>query len=213
MKENEKIQRFYDQCASHFDEEQEEFAFVRTPEKQIILETFKNTLKPTQTVLEIGAGTGRFTLNAAPLVKHITAVDVSPSMLNQLNLKKEQNHLANITTRQGCFMELDFKEPFDVIMSFSAIEYIPHKKALFEKIGHLLKPNGHLIITTANNTFFRFWGRVGNFFIQKVYMQAYSKREIRRLLTKNNMHAITIQDMCMKYFPFQGIMLYIHAQK
>src|SRR3989442_12946889 len=36
------------------------------------------------TVLDVGAGTGRFTLALAPLVKHITAVVPSPAMLDYL---------------------------------------------------------------------------------------------------------------------------------
>jgi len=207
------VQRFYDDCAPAFDEEQDEFAFVRTPEKKIVADAFDKILGPDQTMLEIGAGTGRFTLMAAPRVKHVTAIDISPNMLQQMAHKQEKSNITNIDRIQGCFMEMDFNQRFDVIVSFSAIEYIKDKEALFKKMSGLLNPGGRLILTTAHNTFFRFWGRLGNYFRQKTFMQAYGKRQMRRLLSDNGLRVVEMEDLCMKYPLISGIMLFVHAAK
>lgn len=207
------VQNFYDTNAPIFDDEQEEFAFVRIPEKKIVLDTLDKILTPEQTVLEIGAGTGRFTLKIAPRVNHVTAVDISQNMLDRLTVKMKDNGIENIDRIHGSFMDIDFKDQFDLIVSFSVIEYINDKDALFEKIAHLLKPGGILLFTTAHNTFFRFWGRFGNYFRQKVFMGAFSKRKIRRLLTVNGLQILRLEDLCLKSLFTGGILLFVHASK
>jgi ubiquinone/menaquinone biosynthesis C-methylase UbiE len=208
-----RIRNFYDDCASSFDEEQDEFAFVRIPEKKIVTETLDKILNSNQTVLEIGAGTGRFTLKIAPHVKHITAIDISQNMLDCMTKKIEKNNLENIEQIHGSFMEIDLKDQFDLIVSFSAIEYIKDKEALYGKIADLLKPGGKLILTTAHNTFFRWWGRLGNYFRQKIFMAAYSKKKMRQLLTANGLNVVEMRDLCLKSLFTKGILLFVHAAK
>lgn len=208
-----KMRIFYDGSAPTFDMEQEEFSFVRFPEKQIVLDAFAAILQPEQTMLEIGAGTGRFTVLAAPLVRHITAVDISQNMLRQLADKMEKERLRNISLIHGDFMDIDFSVRFDIIVSFSAIEYIKDKKALFNKMASLLKPGGKLVLTTTHHTFFRWWGRLGNYFRQKVFMAAYSKEKMARLLAKNGLTVVEMHDLVLKTFLNKGVLLFVHAAK
>jgi SAM-dependent methyltransferase len=62
-------------------------------------------LPPQATVLDVGAGTGRFTLALAPLVQHITAVEPNAAMLDFLRRDAGEEGIANIsfwqTTWQG----------------------------------------------------------------------------------------------------------------
>jgi ubiquinone/menaquinone biosynthesis C-methylase UbiE len=208
-----KMQIFYDGSAPTFDMEQEEFSFVRFPEKQIVQKVFTAILQPKQTVLEIGAGTGRFTLLSAPRVKHVTAVDISQNMLQQLAAKMEKEQLKNISLIHGDFMGIDFSERFDVIISFSAIEYIKDKEALFKKMANLLKPGGKLVLTTPHDTFFRWWGRLGNYFRQKIFMAAYSKKRMARLLAKNGLTVVEMHDLSLKTILNKGVLLFVHAAK
>ena len=123
------------------------------------------------------------------------------------------NNLKHIEIVRGSFMEIDFKKRFDLITSFAAIEYINDKEALFEKMSSLLNPGGQLLLTTAHACFFRFWGRLGNYFRQKIFMEAYSKRKMRRLLAANGLHVVEMKDLCMKSFFTKGILLFVHAAK
>ena len=52
------------------------------------------------TVLDVGAGTGRFTVVLAPLVEHITAVEPNAAMLNYLRQDMSEQGLNNITIVQ-----------------------------------------------------------------------------------------------------------------
>ena len=206
-------QKFYDRNAKTFDGEQEKFSFVRLPEKKIAQETLDAILQPGQTVLEIGAGTGRFTTLIAPRVRHVTAVDISASMLEELAGKMAKEKLGNIRLLHGDFSQIDFSERFDLIVAFSAIEYIKGEEALFNKIAELLNPGGRLVLTTPHHTFIRWWGRLGNYFRQKIFMTAYSKKKMTRLLEKNGLKIIDMRSLCLKTFFSEGVLLFIHAAK
>ncbi len=206
-------QNFYDRNAQTFDAEQEKFTFVRLPEKKIVLETLDAILQPTQSVLEIGAGTGRFTMLIAPRVRHVTAVDISGNMLGQLADKMKKEQLGNIRLIHGDFIRINFSERFDLIVGFSAIEYIKDKEALFRKMAELLKPGGRLLFTTPHHTFIRWWGRLGNYFRQRTFMTAYSKKNMARLLEKNGLRIVEMRALCLKTFFSKGVLLFIHASK
>ena len=206
-------QKFYDRNARTYDAEQEKFAFVRGPEKKIVLETLDAICKPGQVVLEIGAGTGRFTTLIAPRVKQVTAVDISGNMLGQLAEKMAGERLANIRPLHGDFIGIDFPERFDLIVGFSAIEYIKDKEALFRKMAELLKPGGRLVLTTPHHTFIRWWGRLGNYFRQKVFMAAYSKKTMARLLETNGLKIVDMRTLCLKTLFSDGVLLFIHAAR
>lgn len=212
---NNVVENFYDDLSNNFDEEQDSdrFKFIRKPEVDIINAFFKDKDLSSSTILEIGAGTGRFSSIMAKKAKKVVAVDISSNMLSKLKEKAESNSIYNIDIIKGNFLDIDFTKKFDYIVSFSAIEYIKDKEALFRKISTLLKPQGYIFITTAHRTFFRLFGRIGNYFRQKIYMNAYSKKEIKSLLKKYNMTLIDIDDYVLKFILLKGILLKIHAQK
>jgi ubiquinone/menaquinone biosynthesis C-methylase UbiE len=206
-------QRFYDLHAPGFDAEQERFAFVRGPEKEIVLRALEAVLRPEQDVLEIGAGTGRFTMLVAPRVRHVTAVDLSANMLRQMAEKMVSQKIGNIERLHGDFVQLDLARRFDLVISFSAIEYVKDQEALFSKMAALLKPGGQLLLTTPHRTFIRWWGRLGNFFRQRIFMTAYSKDEMARLLERHGLHVVAMQALCLRTFFNPGLLLFIHAAK
>jgi ubiquinone/menaquinone biosynthesis C-methylase UbiE len=208
-----KVKLFYDGLAGKYDAEQAEFAFIRKPEMETALAAVKQVARRTDQVLEIGVGTGRFALQIAPQVGHLTGVDISEDMLAVLEQKAAELSISNITARPGDFLSLPFDTRYDLIVSFSALEYIADKQALFAKIATLLNPGGQLLVTTVHNTFFRWWGRLGNYFRQGIFMQAYGRREIRRLLAANGMRELEIRDLGMRMLFFRGIMLFVHAEK
>jgi SAM-dependent methyltransferase len=57
----------------------------------------RDVVTPQTTVLDVGAGTGRFTLALAPHAKHITAVEPSVSMLNYLRQDAAEQGITNIS--------------------------------------------------------------------------------------------------------------------
>ncbi|MCS7003255.1 MAG: class I SAM-dependent methyltransferase [Dehalococcoidia bacterium] len=64
------------------------------------LAAVRSMLRPDDTLLDVGAGAGRFTLPLASVVRHVTALDLSPHMLALLERRAAGRH-PNITTVVG----------------------------------------------------------------------------------------------------------------
>ncbi|OCT84155.1 phosphomethylethanolamine N-methyltransferase isoform X2 [Xenopus laevis] len=96
-------------------------------------------------VLELGAGIGRFTGHLAKLASHVTAVDF---MQNFIEKNREDNGFrGNITFLQADVTTLDLpKESFDFIFSNWLFMYLTDAEllALTQKMLGWLKPGGYL---------------------------------------------------------------------
>ena len=68
-------------------------------------------------VLEIGCGTGAYTLNFAANYKHVTAVDMSEQMLCVLKQRAEEDKITNITYRQSLFENLPENKQYDFVFA------------------------------------------------------------------------------------------------
>lgn len=73
-------------------------------------------LEPDMTVLEIGAGTGALTLPLSCKVKHITAVEPSPSMAEVLKEKLSHNNVRNVELVPSKWQDADV-EACDVVIA------------------------------------------------------------------------------------------------
>lgn len=102
---------------------------------------------PQAQVLDLGCGGGHVSFNLAPLVKHVSAYDISESMLDVVAKEAAQRGLTNIDTCQGDVAQLPFAEnSFDVVVTrYSAHHWVFWENALSE-IRRVLKPTGKAII-------------------------------------------------------------------
>ncbi|MEE8472980.1 MAG: class I SAM-dependent methyltransferase [Dehalococcoidia bacterium] len=80
-----------------------------------ILEFVLGSLGPQSTVLDIGAGTGRWSVPMAGIARKVTAIDPSPAMLDVLRRKIESAGTANIEIVQAPWEEVEV-EPHDVAL-------------------------------------------------------------------------------------------------
>ena len=58
----------------------------------------RQVVTPHTTVLDVGAGTGRFTLALAPYAQHVTAIEPNAAMLNYLQQDAAEEKLSNISS-------------------------------------------------------------------------------------------------------------------
>jgi len=88
----------------------------RTPVSEELLARLKALARPNDTVLDIGAGTGRMTLPVAHFVRQVTALDHSPAMLDVLRRKMMQQHITNIEVYETTWEQAEVG-PHDIVMA------------------------------------------------------------------------------------------------
>lgn len=106
-------------------------------------------LDGSQSVLEIGVGTGRLALRTAPRCSRFTGVDVSPKTIARA--RENLAHLPNVTLLCGDFLSADFPQPFDVIFSSLTFMHIEDKRAAIARIAALLSQGGRAVISLDKN--------------------------------------------------------------
>jgi ubiquinone/menaquinone biosynthesis C-methylase UbiE len=110
--------------------------------------------------LEIGAGTGYFSLNLAQtgVVGEATCTDISPGMLATL----ERNAAAlglDVETAACDAAELPFDdESFDLVLGHAVLHHLPDLDRAFAEFRRVLKPGGYLHVHTAPNLYFMKYG-------------------------------------------------------
>jgi SAM-dependent methyltransferase len=99
------------------------------------------------TVVDLGTGTGRFALTAAPAVGRVVAVDVSPAMLSALSARTSEAGLANIECVRAGFLSYEHPgPPAEAVYTRNALHQVPDfwKAIALDRIARLLRPGGVL---------------------------------------------------------------------
>ena len=112
-------------------------------------------LKPEDEVLDLGCGTGRFTVPMAERVRQVTGLDLCPAMMEKAREKTLQRGL-RVEFKEGDMTNLQFADKsFDVVTSMVALMHIPldQRQAVFSEAARVLKPGGRMIINVKNATF------------------------------------------------------------
>jgi ubiquinone/menaquinone biosynthesis C-methylase UbiE len=95
--------------------------------------------------LEIGSGTGYFSLNLVQLglIERLTATDISPGMLKRLAATAEALGLDQVRTVATEAEELPFEdESFDLVFGHAVLHHIPDLDRAFAEFRRVLRPGG-----------------------------------------------------------------------
>lgn len=106
-----------------------------------------NGAHPFADALEIGAGTGYFTLNLlqAGVIENATATDISPGMLKTLssNAKRLGLKVKTVTTEAE---SLPFEDAsFDLVFGHAILHHIPDLERAFSEFHRVLRRDGTLV--------------------------------------------------------------------
>ena len=104
-------------------------------------------LRPMGRGLEIGAGTGYFSLNLLRqgILSDVTCTDVSPGMLEALSSSAERLHV-DVDTVVCDAENLPFENnSFDVVFGHAVLHHIPDLAHAFSEFRRVLKPGGLVV--------------------------------------------------------------------
>ena len=100
-------------------------------------------------LIDFGAGTGAFSLQAARRCRQVYAVDVSKAMLDYAKARAEEQGSANIEFCHGGFLSYTHRDaPVDMVISKIALHHLPDfwKAAALKNVNGLLKPGGRFLL-------------------------------------------------------------------
>lgn len=111
------------------------------------LDRVRAVLNPSDTVLELGCGTGTTAIALARSVSHIIATDVSEAMLAKGRDKARDQGLGNID-----FVQADAADapegPFDAVLAFNLLHLIEDMDSALAEIAKRTKPGGVFVSKT-----------------------------------------------------------------
>jgi len=103
------------------------------PRADLFASTLLKAVRPTDSVLDVGAGAGRYTMPIAPHVARITAVEPSGGMRAQLEQQLTTRGLSNVTVVPGAWEEVEV-EPHDVVFASHVLYFVPEAVAFLQKL-------------------------------------------------------------------------------
>lgn len=115
------VKEFWDRKAKKYSRPFEKDVYDKTLRLLKTLESKGVQFKDSR-VLEIGSGTGIYTLPIAKKAKYVVAIDCSEEMIKVLNEEAEKNDIKNIQILQAFWHEIDidkygFRKNFDIVFA------------------------------------------------------------------------------------------------
>lgn len=103
-------------------------------------------------VLDVAAAQGNFSLSLAEMGYEVTWNDLRAELADYVRLKYEHGILHYAP---GNVFDLDIEARFDVVLITEIIEHVAHPDEFLCKISQLVKPGGHIVMTTPNGQYMR----------------------------------------------------------
>jgi ubiquinone/menaquinone biosynthesis C-methylase UbiE len=151
------IRSVYDDIAGEYDERipgsgPSDEIFTDTEMEFLLGKITKN-----ECVLDMGCGTGRFTVPLAATGAQVSGLDLSAGMLVQARRKLAERGLT-ADLREGDMSALPFPDGmFDTVTSMLALMHIPlaDRQTVFNEVHRVLKPGGRMLLCVKNAIFER----------------------------------------------------------
>jgi ubiquinone/menaquinone biosynthesis C-methylase UbiE len=144
----------------------------------------RHGIEPGMTVLEVGPGNGRYTIETARRVGRkgkVITIDIEPKMIERVQKRAQAEGITNLEAKVANVYDLPFGDGmFDAIYMITVISEIPEPKRAMKEFYRVLSPSGILafselltdpdyplaqsLIRKAGQANFRLKNKLGNFF-------------------------------------------------
>jgi ubiquinone/menaquinone biosynthesis C-methylase UbiE len=126
--------------------------WVEAPHPVITCERLQRVLapQPGERILEIGPGTGYYTLDMAEWVGPegtVEIFDIQQEFLDHTMRRAEESGLSNVVPTQGDATDLPFEDDsIDAVVLTAVLGEIPDRAAALREIERVLRPGGRLVV-------------------------------------------------------------------
>ncbi|MFA6427482.1 MAG: class I SAM-dependent methyltransferase [Candidatus Magasanikbacteria bacterium] len=141
----------YDLAAQNYDKKK---AYLDSFEKDVLFDVLGDVSG--KKILDVGAGTGRVSIELAKRGAHVVALDVSEKMLekikdSRLRLTTDGQARLKIKKIVGDAESLPFEdESFDGVVAAFLIVHLKDPQRFFDEVYRVLKPGGFFVVTNIN---------------------------------------------------------------
>ncbi len=119
--------------------------WIQNPKKIL-----KNYITEGMTILELGCGSGFFTMDIAQMVGNsgqVIAVDLQVGMINKLKNKIKGTPVEDQIITHTCDdNKIGISQEVDFVLLFYMVHEVMDKASLFNEIKSILKPDGQILI-------------------------------------------------------------------
>lgn len=142
------------------------------------------------TLVEVGCGTGRMTVEFAPRVSNVVAIDFSIQSLRRCRAKLDRLSIGNVTLVQADATRLPIKSGVaDRVLSCQVLEHLPTPSArekMVSELGRICKRNGQIVLSAYKHSLVtKLVGKKEGEHAGGIYYYRFAKHELRELLEKN----------------------------
>ena len=106
--------------------------------------------EPGERVLEVGPGTGYYTLDLAEWTGSdgtVEILDIQQDMLDHTIRRARERGLWNVNATQGDAQQLSYgNDAFDVAILITTLGEVPDQDAVLRELARVLKPGGRLVV-------------------------------------------------------------------
>ncbi|NBU81021.1 MAG: methyltransferase domain-containing protein [Flavobacteriaceae bacterium] len=120
--------------------------------RDIVLTFFKKKRSSVESILDVGAAQGNFSLTLAEIGFRVTWNDIRTEILDYVQEKYEYG---NVEFLPGNIFDLDLKRKYNCVLLTEIIEHVAHPDLFLAKCQEFVDSNGFIVMTTPNGRYFR----------------------------------------------------------
>lgn len=124
------------------------YAALINSSKDTTLPTLLEAVRPlpTDRMLDVGCGTGRFAITLAPLVANVVGIDLTAAMLDQARKAQAAAHIENIEWQQGDVANLPFVDgEFRLVTCKAMLHHVTEPARVIAEMSRVCARGGHVL--------------------------------------------------------------------
>lgn len=159
-------------------------------------------LDPGEKLLDVGCGEGVLAELARPVYREIHGIDIAEDAVRLARTKGMIAHCVNLNTDRAPYPD----GTFDTVVTLDVIEHVFDPTAFIGELHRLLRPGGHLVLSTPNiRKIQRMLTLIGGHFPRTSYdpvgfdgghLHYFTSADLRDLLTGRGFEVVAVDGIC-----------------